>query len=232
MDARNTDISSYLSEEDLLETARTVDDSIYESENVYEDDEAPASSVIKVGWGEARKAQAKATKTYANDFKFDEEVQLIKFLSPDPMSFSQHWVQRTGKKSFVCLGTSDCPLCRAGNKADSKFAFSVVNLSEDEPAVQVMVVGLRLCGQIEKLNNDPKTGPIDRMFWAVSKSGQGTKTTYSIMMVKDRDLSDDWDLELQDVTKTLLGLTPLGPDAIRVSTKAELAEIARELPED
>jgi len=232
MDARNTDISSYLSDEDM-DSLRTPADSVYESEDVFEnEDAAPAAAVIKVGWGEARKAQAKATKTYANDFKFDEEVQLIKFLSPDPMSFSQHWVQRQGKKSFVCLGTSDCPLCRAGNKSDSKFAFSVVNLSEDEPTVQVMVVGLRLCGQIEKLNNDPKTGPIDRMFWAVSKSGVGTKTTYSIMMVKDRDLSDDWDLELADVNATLSTLKPLGPDSIRISTKAELSEIARELPED
>lgn len=222
----NINVDSYLDDEEVT----SAPEALFETEN--EDEVADRSSVIQVGWAAARKVQAQATKAYATDFKFEEDVQLIKFLSPEPMIFSQHWVQRQGKKSFVCLGTSDCPLCRAGNKAENKFAFSVVNLTDEEPSVQLMTVGMRLCGQLEKLNRDPKTGPLDRMFWAVSKSGQGTKTSYSIMPVKDRDLADDWDLDIAEVTGTLKSMKPLGTDSLRMSTKADLVEIARELPED
>jgi len=224
----NPNVSSYLDEDELETTSR--EDAVFETED--EDESADRSSVIQVGWAAAKKVQAKVAKSYANDFKFEEDVQLIKFLSPEPMIFSQHWVQRTGKKSFVCLGTSQCPLCRAGNKAENKFAFSVVNLTDEDPSVQLMTVGMRLCGQLEKLNGDPKTGPLDRMFWAVSKSGQSTKTSYSIMPVKERDLPEDWDLDADEVRKIISSLSPLGTDALRMSTKAELVDIAREIPED
>jgi len=220
----NPNVSSYLDDEDIE------DASLFAAED--ENESAERSSVIQVGWAAAKKVQAKVAKTYANDFKFEEDVQLIKFLSPEPMIFSQHWVQRTGKKSFVCLGTTQCPLCRAGNKAENKFAFSVVNLTDEEPSVQLMTVGMRLCGQLEKLNADPKTGPLDRMYWAVSKSGQSTKTSYSIMPVKERDLPEDWDLDVEEVRTIVSSLEPLGTDALRMSTKAELTEIAREIPED
>lgn len=224
---RNTNVNSYLDDE--VDTSVAVDE-IFETEDA--DEVAERSSVVQVGWAAAKKVAAKVSKSYASDFKFEEDVQLIKFLSAEPMSFSQHWVQRTGKKSFVCLGTSQCPLCRAGNKAENKFAFSIVNLMEEDPQVQIMTVGLRLCGQLEKLNSDPKTGPLDRIFWAVSKSGQGTKTSYSIMPVKERDLPEDWDLDASEVAQAISDLSPLGPEALRMSTKAELADIAREIPED
>lgn len=225
MNARNTNISSYLDEDVDLDTT-----ALFEAED--ENEVSDRSSTIQVGWSAARKVQEKASKSYATDFKFEEDVQLIKFLSSEPMVFSQHWVNRPGKKSFVCLGTSDCPLCRTGNKPDNKFAFSVVNLTDEEPSAQLMTVGLRLCGQLEKMDRDPKTGPLDRMYWAVSKSGQGTKTSYSIMPVKERDLPEDWDLDVQETANLLATLKPLGVDALRMSTKAELAEIAHELPEE
>jgi hypothetical protein len=225
VNARNTNISSYLDEDVDLDTT-----ALFEAED--ENEVSDRSSTIQVGWSAARKVQEKAIKSYATDFKFEEDVQLIKFLSSEPMVFSQHWVNRPGKKSFVCLGTADCPLCRTGNKADNKFAFSVVNLTDEEPSAQLMTVGLRLCGQLEKMDRDPKTGPLDRMYWAVSKSGQGTKTSYSIMPVKERDLPEDWDLDVQETATLLATLKPLGVDALRMSTKAELAEIAHELPEE
>lgn len=226
------DVDSYLDEDEDI-TTTTTDADIFEDED---EDEVPnRSSVVQVGWAAAKKAQAQASKAYTTDFRFEEDVQLIKFISSEPMSFSQHWVQREGRKSFVCLGDSSCPLCRAGNKPEQKFAFSVVNLSADdadEPKVSLMTVGLRLCGQLEKLDSDTKTGPLNRLYWAVSKSGKGQKTSYSIMSVKERDLAEDWDLDPVEVGAVLQQLQPLTPQALRMSTKAELAEIARELPED
>lgn len=225
--SRISNVDSYMEDDEDV-----VNDNVFEDDN---EDEIPArSSVVQVGWGAANKVAQKATKTYATDFRFEEDVQLIKFLSSEPMAFSQHWVTRSGKRSFVCPGTPNCPLCRAGNNAESKFAFSVVNLSSDDSDLQpqLMTVGIRLFTQLGKLNEDPKTGPLDRMYWAVSKSGQGAKTTYSLMPVKDRDLADDWDIDPIQAKNAIKALSPLDVNALRPSTMEELKTIAREIPEE
>jgi len=204
-----------------------------ETEDLFEEDsesEFPdRSSVIQTGWAAAKKAVSEANKSFTTDFRFDEDVQLIKFLSAEPMSFLQHWVNRPGKKSFV--GWENDPLSRVGNKPERKFAFTVVNLSDEQAQVQLMTVGVRLCGQLEKLNADKKTGPLDRpdIYWAVSKSGSGTKTSYSIVPVKERDLAEDWELDPVQLSKIIGQMKPLGPEALRMSTTAELEEIAREI---
>lgn len=188
------------------------------------------SSVIQTGWAAAKKAVAKSNKTFATDFRFDEDVQLIKFIGNEPMSFMQHWVNRPGKKSFISIGEGD-PLIAVGSKPDQKFAFTVLNLSDEDPQLQLMIVGVRLCGQLEKLDSDKKTGPLNRpdIYWAVSKSGTGTKTSYSITPVKERDLAEDWGIDPVAAAELIKTMKPLGPDALHTSTKAELAEIAREI---
>jgi len=188
------------------------------------------SSVIQTGWAAAKKAVAKSNKTFATDFRFDEDVQLIKFIGNEPMSFMQHWVNRPGKKSFISIGEGD-PLVAVGSKPDQKFAFTVLNLSDEDPQLQLMIVGVRLCGQLEKLDSDKKTGPLSRpdIYWAVSKTGAGTKTSYSITPVKERDLAEDWGIDPVAASELIKTMKPLGPDALHTSTKAELAEIAREI---
>ena len=188
------------------------------------------SSVIQTGWAAAKKAVAKSNKTFATDFRFDEDVQLIKFIGNEPMSFMQHWVNRPGKKSFISIGEGD-PLVAVGSKPDQKFAFTVLNLSDEDPQLQLMIVGVRLCGQLEKLDSDKKTGPLNRpdIYWAVSKTGTGTKTSYSITPVKERDLAEDWGIDPVAASELIKTMKPLGPDALHTSTKAELAEIAREI---
>jgi hypothetical protein len=195
-----------------------------------ENDTADRSSTIQSGWAAAKKAVAKSNEKYANDFKFTEDVQLIKFISGEPMTFMQHWVNRQGKRSFISIGEGD-PLIAVGSKPDQKFAFSVVNLSAEEPKIELMVVGVRLCGQLEKLHTDKKTGPLDRpdLYWAVSKSGTGTKTAYSISPVKERDLADDWEIDPVAASELIKTMKPLGPEALHIPTKAELEEIAREI---
>jgi hypothetical protein len=196
-----------------------------------DENEVPAhSSVIQTGWAAAKKATAKSTKTFATDFRFDEDVQLIKFISDEPMVFMQHWISRPGKKSFISIGEDD-PLIAVGSKPDQKFAFTVLNLSDEDPQVQLMTIGVRLCGQLEKLASNPKTGPLNRpdLYWAVSKTGQGTKTAYSIVPVKERDLAEEWQLDPVACAELIKTMKPLGRDALHLSTKAELAEIAREI---
>jgi len=209
-------------------------DTAEEFEDVFvaeDENEVPAhSSVIQTGWAAARKAAAKPARTFATDFRFDEDVQLIKFISDEPMIFMQHWINRPGKKSFISIGEGD-PLIAVGSKPDQKFAFTVLNLSDEEPQLQLMTVGIRLCGQLEKLASNPKTGPLNRsdLYWAVSKSGTGQKTTYSVVPVKERDLAEEWQLDPVACAELISTMKPLGPEALHMSTKAELAEIAREI---
>lgn len=213
---------------DSYETTAAPEEELFVAED---ENEVPEhSSVIQQGWAAAKKAVAKSTKTFTTDFRFDEDVQLIKFISDEPMAFMQHWINRPGKKSFISIGEDD-PLIAVGSKPDPKFAFTVLNLSDEDPQVQLMVVGIRLCGQLEKLASNAKTGPLNRpdLYWAVSKSGQGTKTSYSIMPVKERDLAEEWEIDPVAASEMIKTLKPLGQDALYTSTKAELAEIAREI---
>ena len=213
----------------VVETPTTeVLEEIFQAEDETESPER--SSVIQTGWAAAKKAVQKSNKTFATDFRFDEDVQLIKFIGNEPMSFMQHWVNRPGKKSFISIGEGD-PLVAVGSKPDQKFAFTVLNLSDEDPQLQLMIVGVRLCGQLEKLDSDKKTGPLNRsdIYWAVIKSGTGTKTSYSVTPVKERDLAEDWGIDPVAASELIKTMKPLGPDALHTSTKAELAEIAREI---
>jgi hypothetical protein len=217
-------VDSYVSETPTQEVL----EEIFATEDETETPER--SSVIQTGWAAAKKAVAKSNKTFATDFRFDEDVQLIKFIGNEPMSFMQHWVNRPGKKSFISIGEGD-PIVAVGSKPDQKFAFTVLNLSDEDPQLQLMIVGVRLCGQLEKLDSDKKTGPLNRpdIYWAVSKTGTGTKTSYTVNPVKERDLAEDWGIDPVAAAELIKTMKPLGAEALHTSTKAELAEIAREI---
>lgn len=216
-------------EEDAPRARRSAD--AFEKED---EDEVPANAgIVQAGWAAAKKQMKEAAASgTSTEFKFSEDVQVVKFLSGEPLAFRQHWLdKKEGRKSYVCIGAS-CPLCRLlGDQPSQKYAFSIVNLSAEEMVPQLLVVGTRLCGTFEKLHNDPKTGPLEKNFWALSKTGSGPKTSYTVLPVKERDLADDWDLDPDDVADALADSKPLGPEAIRVSTKSELTEIAHELAE-
>lgn len=215
------DLASYTSDAAL-------EAEIFETED--ENETADRSSIIQTGWAAAKQAVAKSSTSYPTDFRPSEEAQLIKFISNEPMTFMQHWINRPGKKSFISIGEGD-PLIEVGSKPDQKFAFTVVNLQSEDPQPQLWIVGVRLCSQLEKFASNPKTGPLNRtdMYWEVSKSGSGTQTTYNLTPVKERDLAEDWDLDPVKVAELVKTMKPLGPEALHTSTKSELAAIAREI---
>jgi hypothetical protein len=47
--------------------------------------------------------------------------------------------------------------------------------------------------------------------------------------VKERDLAEEWEIDPVAAAELIKTMKPLGPDALHTSTKAELAEIAREI---
>lgn len=195
-----------------------------------EDDETTVperSSAIQAGWAAAKKATD--TGKYTNEFKFTEQQQLVKFLDAEPFAvFSQHWITRPGKKSFVCLGEG-CPLCGTGDTARPKVAFSVVNLSAEKPVVEILLTSPTLTKQLAQFDMDPKTGRLDRMFWGMSKSGSGQKTVYSVIPVKPRDLAEDWGVDVVEIEAMTDDFEPLTESVIYVNPRHELQAIARDI---
>lgn len=197
-----------------------------EKEN--EDEYADRASIVQSGWEAARKAvKTNASRGFVKDFRFSEDPQLVRFTDSVPIVYKLHWVneKKGGRQTYVCMGDK-CPLCRrAGHKPDQKFAFPIVNLSAEEPVAQLLVVSVTAFGMLDKLN-EGRTGPLDRGFWAVSRSGQKAQTSYSFIPVKERDLAEDWDLDLDEVNALLDTIEPANKDHISPSTYEELNEIA------
>lgn len=196
-----------------------------------DDDDAPKRPVRK-GWGGARRV-----KEMGGDFPeglgLDDEPVLVKFMEDEPfVSYRQHWIEREGKKSWTCL-EDDCPLCDIGDRPQSKFCFNVLLLSEGEPVVKVWTVGSRVLTQLETFHKDKKTGPLGRLYWAISRTGKGTKASTSIIPVKERDLMDDWELEpLDDDVMEKYQKQGYTDEAVQVQTRKQLREIAKEVADE
>lgn len=209
---------------------RPVEDDDEEEEDP---DELPErSSVIQRGWAAARKAAA-ASSDFTDEFKFDEEAQVVKFLDDNPVVYDQHWVEELGKgrkKSYICLG-DDCPLCEElGHRPSARFAFSVVNLSLEDMPIQILQAGVRVSNTLDKHNSNKRTGPLSRQFWALSRTGTGRDTNHQVMVVKGRDLPDDWDIDPEDVEARLEKAKPLDlTKELRTNTVRELQDIVDEL---
>jgi len=202
-----------------------------------EDESAPRPKAGK-GWG-AFSSQKSESSEYAENLKIDDKgaQSLIKFLDEGPFAvYSQHWIERKGKKSFNCIGKG-CPLCDSlGDKPRLQAAFNVIEFPEDgDPKVLVWTVGTKVATQLENLAKEERTKPLNRddLYWAVSKSGKGTATTYSIQAVKERDLEDDWDTQpLTEDEFVALDEQAYDDSEITYQTKKALRDIADEVLDD
>lgn len=226
-----------------------MDDDVFEDET--EDVVSATNHAIQSGWDAALKAmEPTRDRKYFKDFRFEEEPQLVKFLDPAPFAvFLQHWVQRPGRKSFVSpvgldpnTDLSADPLyeyivrCNdqgrptEQGKPSKKIALSIVNFSLEEPTQQTLVVTASTAGQqLARLNEDPKTGPLDRLFWSLSKTGSGTSTGYNMVPVKQRDMLEDWGIDPEWAESIQETFTAQTADSIRPATYDELLEVLEEV---
>lgn len=197
-------------------------------------EEEPPQKVGGKGWGEYERTKSSA---FPDDFKVTDEAVLIKLLDEEPFHvFLQHWIERKGKKSWICL-ENKCPLCDdAGDKPSQQICFNVVDFTDPEdPQVKMWRFGPMVADILRNYSKDKKTSPInkDDLYWSVSKETKKSKTTYYITPVKERDVADDWDIEpLGDEDFEEFESQMYGDDAIHVNTRAELREIAREIMND
>ena len=195
-----------------------------------EDDEpaTPKRRVVRSGWAGAEQTKV-ADSDYASRLKITDDPQIIKFLEDAPFaSWRQHWIERTGQKSFTCLG-DDCPLCNAGSKPSSRFAFNVALLGDGEdPVLKSFEIGARVIDQLKNFHNEPRTGPLSKHYWAVSKTGKGATTVTNLQLVKERDL-EEYGLEaLTEDQMDELVSSKYTDDIIAVPKRKDLVRIAEE----
>lgn len=204
---------------------------VEDDEEEEDPDELPErSSVVQRGWAAARKA-VEDSSDFADDFRFEEDPQIVKFLDDEPAVFRQHWLnEKPGKKSYVCL-EDDCPLCEElGDNPSYRFAFSIVNLSVEGNPTQLLLAGVRLATMLDKLNAHKRQGPLSREFWSLSKTGEKRNTQHQVQLVKERDLLDDYDIDPDEVAEVISKREPLDMSkAIHQPTRAELLSIVDEL---
>lgn len=170
-------------------------------------------------------------------FKWDEEPQLVKFLSNEPWAYDQHWVTRDGKQSFPCMGKG-CPLCAIGVKVSQKVVYPILNLTPpkgEDPIVQTVEIGVTLEETLIAYDADKKTGPLDRLWWSMSRTegarsrGSRKKYNYVFTPVKDRDLEEDWEIDLDEAEDAVDAAEIPDPDTVLGKwTRKALQEIADE----
>jgi len=168
-----------------------------------DDDEDDRVEVeVASGWGGYQKKRTESSgfaPEFNSSVKKGEPDILFRFIDEAPLAvYRQHWIERTGKKSFTCLENKGCPLCEdAGDKPQTKVVFNVISLEDpNEPKVMLWTVSQKVADIVQKFAGDKKTTPINRddLYWSINKTGtKGGGIQTNLSPVKARDLEEDWD---------------------------------------
>ena len=202
-----------------------------------EEDTVPAKEttrkLLRGGWNQVD-ALKSADSNYAQRLKVTEDVQIIKFLDDEPFAaWHQHWIEREGQKSFICLRDLEdrgCPLCGTGNRPSQRIAFNVALLAiGTKPSVRSFEVGPRVVDQLRNLNKAPQTGPLTKHYWAVSRTGKGATTSYNLQVIRERDLAEEWSVEpISEDAMVKIRDERYDSSIMKVPTYADLLSIAAE----
>lgn len=205
-----------------------------EREQVSPEVAATANRVIKRGWGAADSVIA-ADSPFAQRLKLSSVPVLIKFDEDDPYaSYHQHWIERSGQKSFTCLASVDpsgCPLCDAGDRPSARFSFNVLLMEKGGGAVRRSFdVGPRVLDQLKNFHNNPTQGPLSKNYWACTLTGKKGSAATAIQLVKERDVEEDWPdyapltaTQLSELSKTVYSNS-----IIQITPRKTLQAIAAE----
>lgn len=205
-----------------------------------DDDDQPRrpKGSVRKGWKGHQENKAKGGD-FPEELKIDGNPTLVKFLEDEPfVSYRQHWVDNPPngirKKSWTCL-EDDCPLCDLGDRPRTLTSFNVLHISTGgTPENKILTLGNKAVGQLEGFASDDKTGPLTRLYWAISKSGKNQSTAYNFRPVKERDLEEDWEVDPADLEDLIEEAEERLYDdsAVQVPTKKQMKEIAQGLVDD
>jgi hypothetical protein len=98
----------------------------------------------------------------------------------------------------------------------------------EEPVLKSYEVGPRIIDQLKNFHTDPRTGPLSKHFWAVSKTGKGSTTATNHQMVKASDL-EEWGIaSLTDNGLNDLISRAYTADIISIPARKDLLVVANE----
>lgn len=202
-----------------------------ESESV---DLSKARRTIQRGWGKAEQVKA-SSSAFAERLKIEKgETLLIKFLEDEPYtSYRYHWLDgRKGQKSFTCIDEIDpkgCPLCAAGDRASSRFAFNVALYVDGDWVNKSYEGGPRVMDALKTFHTDTKSGPLTKHYWSVARSGKQGSSSTNHAPVKERDLEEDWDAKpISDDTMKTLMKNAYDASIVFIPKRSSLVEVAAE----
>lgn len=210
----------------------------------HDDDDAVPSGSIREGWS-AGKQTMDATSSYAQAFKPEKDMQIIKFLDDKPYaSWRRHWVDRQGpqgmtKRAYPCPQTwgKDCPLCNIGDKVQGVSSFNIILLGDDGvPTLQTWDVGVKLFNVLKNYNADPKVGPLTKGYFGVTKTGgegrrSGGQVQTNVSPISPTALKADYQMDAPSAAE-MAKLKPYTADVIVMPKRSELEEVAQELADD
>lgn len=218
-------------------TVPNADEYITENETFEIEDRPVGNAVVdnnavQSGWDAAEKLSG-ASGDYPVELKLGEDFQVIKFLDPDGpfATYKQHFLQQktVGRRSYISLGPTDPLATKLGSKPEDKRAFTIANLSAPGgPQRQMMIATPRLYKTLHAAHFSPQ-GPLNKNFWAISRTGKMQQTVYHLNAIKGRDLQEDWGIDLEAAEAAIAQMQCYTKDDIKTHSWAELEEIANSL---
>ena len=197
------------------------------------------SDLLKPGFAAAKREMA-ASSPFANRFQAEGRSQIIKFLEPEPyVSYRRHWVKRTTQngmtnRTYNCLRSINqpCALCSAGhrNQFVSCYNIAVVD-NKGDVELKSWECGVRLATSLDDIAQDPKLSPLTRDYYLVSRSGEGTSTSYNVSRLKAADMIEDHDIPEPDEA-TLKALPLYTKDIVKFPTQKVMEELAEEIADE
>lgn len=168
------------------------------TETVEEDDEdeEDLSGVVGSGWG-AYDQKKSSSSSFPERYKPTTTEAVLHFVDEAPIAvFSQHWIKRTGKMSWTCVGKERCPLCGTGDKPSDQSIYNVIDFTDpDYPELKYWQVGNSYGNEIEKWAKTERTKPLNKLdvYFSISHSDNKTGAKkLSMAPIKARDLEEDW----------------------------------------
>jgi hypothetical protein len=92
----------------------------------------------------------------------------------------------------------------------------------------MMIATPRLYKTLHAAHFSPQ-GPLNKNFWAISRTGKMQQTVYHLNAIKGRDLQEDWGIEEAAAEAAIAQMTCFTKDDIKTHSWAELDEIANSL---
>ena len=112
-------------------------------------------------------------------YKLQAGENRIRLVS-EPESFGSHYVTAE-KKSFICLGKSECNWCKVGDKPRARFYYWVIDRKDG--VIKLAEFGWAVIGEVKALHDSAEYSfddvpPYDLI---ITKLGTGMDTEYKVM---------------------------------------------------